>query len=800
MTNNRNDLERSRSNGSLDQEPGFQDYLQIILRGKWWILLVFAVVFVATVAYTFLSKPVYEASTSVLIDTKGQQQETGMMLFDVAGLGAQKNIKNEIEILKSYALAENAAKLLLEKKYTDESKSQPILIIKPPDDSAQVRAYATPREIVARLQKAVDFDPVRDADVIKITARSNQATEAALLANTYADAYYDRNLLASRTRSRSVREFLQDQLKTRQTALTGAEDSLQQYMEKEGIVSLDDESKKVIDQLSQLEAQRDAQDIEIQSLSKTLSSYQEELAKVEPNVSQVIGEANDPYIRLLQEQIAQLEVKKDVTVAQNPTITGQTIYTDKMKEIDDQIVALRKKLQDRTNEYLKSLIPSFMPSGSGASRASDPSIYLSGLKAKVVELKIEEQSLVVKKNALSDVIKQYERSFEQIPQKSIEYARRERNRLSSEKLYLLVEEKYNEAAIKEKSEFGYVDIIDPAIVPLAPVSPKVRLNLLLGVILGLGLGVGFVFVREYVDVRVRTPEDLKKRGYSILTAVALMDDEIRKLGGKTKVDRNGKLVDAHLLSFLNPLSSIAEAYRRLRTNILYGQLDRPAGLILVTSPNPGEGKSTTVSNLAITFAQAGKKVILLDTDLRKPGLHDEFSVEQSPGLTELLHQNAAFKSVVRHTAVENLDLICCGAIPPNPSETLGSQKMKDFLHDLKRQYDIVLFDSPPVLAVTDPAILATLADAVVMVVSSGQTRVDALERSDEIIREVGSKTLGLVLNNFDLRRAYGGYYGYYRNKYYTYGYGATYGAGNGEEGKKVGGEKAKSEGDAKAKG
>ena len=783
MNNNRNDLERTRRNG-VSQEPGFQDYVQIMLRGKWWILLIFAAVLASTAVYTFVSKSVYEASTSVLIDTKGQQQGN-LLSFDVMGFAAVKNIKNELEILKSYALAENVARLLLDKRYTDDSKTEEILIIKGPEDSLETRPYATVREIVARLQNAVDFDPVRDSDVIKITARSNQARGAALLANTYAEAYYDRNLLSSRTRSRSVREFLQEQLKTRQTALTGAEDSLQQYMEKQGIVSLDDESKKIIDQLSQLEAQRDAQDIEIQSLAKTLSSYQDELAKVEPNVSQVIGEANDPYIRLLQEQIAQLEVKKDVTVAQNPTIAGQTIYTDKMKEIDDQIVALRKKLQDRTNVYLKSLFPSFLPSGSAAGRTNDPSVYLSGLKATIVEIKIKEQAAVVKKKALDDMIKQYERGFEQIPQKSIEYARRERNRLSNEKLYLLVEQKYNEAAIEEKSEFGYVDIIDPAIVPLQPVSPKVRMNLLLGVILGLGLGIGFVFAREYFDVRVRTPEDLKKRGLTTLTAVALMDEEIKKLGGKTKIDRDGKLVDAHLLSFINPLSSIAEAYRRLRTNILYAQLDRPVGSILVTSPNPGEGKSTTVSNLAITFAQAGKKVLLLDTDLRKPGLHNEFGVEKLPGLTELLYENAPLKSVVRSTPVANLDLICCGTVPPNPSETLGAERFKEFLHDLKKHYDIILFDSPPVLAVTDPSILATLSDAVVMVVSSGQTRMDALERSIEIIQEVGSKTLGLVLNNFDLQRAYGGYYKYYRNKYYSYGYGATYGSDNGEGKKKV---------------
>jgi capsular exopolysaccharide synthesis family protein len=782
MTNDGTEFERNRSNGAL-QEPGFQDYVQIILRGKWIILGIFVVVLGGTAIFTFTTNPTYESTASVLIDTKGQQ--TGVPMLDVTGIAATKNVKNELEILKSRSLAEDVAARLIRQEFVDATKQERILIIQLPEGTSVLDSTSLKRLVVRRLTSAVSFDPVRDSDVIRITGRSTQPKEAALIANTYAEAYYDRNLMSSRSRSRAVREFLEDQVKSKKAALDESESNLQTYMEQKGIVSLDDESKKVIDQLSQLEAERDATDINLQSLTKTLASYKEELAKQEPNVARAIGEANDPYIRLLQEQIAKLEVQRDVTVAQNPTIVGQDIYTQKLKEIDEQIGSLRQKLEKRTNDYLASVLPGQRVSGA----ANDPASFLSEAKQKIIELQIEIQQAQSKKKALEGVLAEYEKQFESIPQKSIDYARLERARLSNEKLYLLVDEKYNEAAIKEKSEFGYIDIIDPAIVPLAPVSPSVRLNLLLGAVLGLGLGLGFVFLREYVDVRVRTPEDLKKRGFTMLTAVALMDEEIRKLGDKTKLDRNGKLVDAHLLSFVNPLSSIAEAYRRLRTNILYGQLDRPVGVILVTSPSPGEGKSTTVSNLAITFAQAGKKVLLLDTDLRKPGLHNEFAVERLPGLTELLHEDAPLKSVVRSTPVANLDLICCGTVPPNPSETLGSQRMKEFMNDVKKQYDVILFDSPPVLAVTDPAILATLADAVVMVVSSGQTRMDALERSIEIIEEVGSKTLGLVLNNFDLRRAYGGYYAYYRRKYYTYGYGARYGSGNGEEGKKVKSEK-----------
>ncbi|MFH0992192.1 MAG: polysaccharide biosynthesis tyrosine autokinase [bacterium] len=766
------------SNG-VNQEPRFEDYLQIILRGKWWILSIFFLTMVTTVLYTYTRQPIYEATTSVLVDTKGQRSSGGF-LFDISGFGDQKNIKNELEILKSRSIAEVVAKALLEKKFTDSTKLQKLPIIAPPENAAFEREFATVTEVISRLETTITFEPVRDSDVIKITAKGASAECAAIIANTYAAAYYDRNMFQSRARSRTVRVFLQEQLKSRQGNLDNAEQNLQKYMETEGIVSLDDEAKKVIDQLAQLEANRDAIDIEVQATENTLSSYQEELKKVEPNVARAMGEANDPYIRQMQNELAKVEVERDVFIAKNPSLTGQQIYTQTLNELNEKINGIREKLTKRTNEYLKSLIP-----GQTVTGANDPAAYLSLLKAKITEINIDRQSKLAKKRALIEVIKQYESQFERIPQRSIEYARLQRSRLSNEKLYLLVEEKYNEATINEQSEFGYIDIIDPAVVPGGPVSPRKQINLMVGALLGLVLGVGFVYIKEFMDVRVRTPEDLKKRGISPLSAIALMDEELKRLGGKTKINYEDQELDAHLLTFSNPLSSIAESFRRLRTNIQYARLDEPVRVILVTSANPSEGKSTTISNLAIAFAQTGKKVLLLDTDLRKPNLHNEFGLKREPGISDHLFGSAKEQDVIQPSIVENLDLICCGSIPPNPAEVLGSQKFRDFIEQMKKKYDFIFFDSPPVLAVSDPSILATIADGVIPVVSAGITRMDAVDRMMELLLGVGGKVLGVVLNNFDLRTAYGGYYGYYRYRYYSYGYGSKYGVyGDNGEGEK----------------
>lgn len=756
--------------GQIRDDLTFDEFIQMALRDKWIILLCFVGILGLAAAFTLLSQPVYESTATVLIDTKGQR--AALSLFDMTGLEAVKNVKNELEILNSRSLRETVAHSLMMARHVDATTKVPLLIIQP-DEENNNDPEKLLGEVILRLEKSITFESSRGSDAIRITARSSSPEESAFLANAFAKAYQDRNLVASRTRSRAVRVFLGGQLESRKATLDRSEEKLQDYMEGKGIVLLEEESKKIIEQLSQLEAQRDAADIEIQSLRKSLESYQAELANLEPRVARAIGEADDSYIRLLQEQLAKLEVQRDVTIAKNPTVLDREVNDQTLREINDQVGALRARLRERTTAYIAALAPGKTSPGG----ANDPVGFVSVLKHEIVASQIRLQELETRKKALSGVIAHYEGQFEGIPQKHIQFARLQRFRLSSEKLYLLVEEKYHEAAITEQSEFGYLDIIDPGFVPSDPVSPRVRLNLAIGAMLGLGLGFAFVVSRKYFDVRIHLPEDLKKMGLPPLTAIAIMGDEIKKLGGKTKAELNGMLVDAHLISCVNPLSGIAESYRRLRTNIQYAQHEAPLRTILVTSANPSEGKSTTVSNLAITFAQTGKKTLLVDTDLRKPNLHNEFGVEKRPGLTDVLYDNVSLEIALKATPQANLDLIVCGSIPPNPSETLGSPRMRQLLADLKERYEIILFDSPPVLAVTDPVVLATLADGVVVVTSAGSTRVDALKRTVELLGNVGARLLGTVLNNFDLRKAYGGFSKY---KNYSYGYGYSYGSqGNG---------------------
>ena len=749
-----------------------KDYIQILLRGKWIIIFTSVIAVGIAVYQTLTTKPVYEATVTVLINTKGQGKSVPFL--DVGDAGG-KNIRNELEVLKSRSLNESVANELLERKFVDDSGKVMLEIIQSVADDRPQGSLTSREAIVSRIQKSMSYEPVRDSDILRIIAKGTNPREAALLANTVAEVYSDRNLQVSRTRTKAVKEFLESQLKAKQTSLASAEDSLQGYMQRSGIVTLDQEATRVATQLADFEAQRDAADIQLESLSKALATYQKQAAQYEPNIAKFIGEANDPYIRRLQDELAKLEVQKDITIAQNPNAVTQDIFTQKLREIDAQISSLRTQLEKRTRDFLKSLVP-----GQGASsQGTDAVGYLTQIKQKILEIQIEQQSLQAKKSVLKTFIDDFEAKFAQIPRQSIELARLQRARFSTEKLFTLVEEKFNEASISEQSEFGYVDVIDKAAVPRSPMGPNMRNNLLYAMLIGFGLGIVLSVLREYLDVRIRTPEDLRKHGFVPMAMIEPMNGELPRGRNQDSLFVDGKRVDPHLLTIVNPLTPISESFRRLRTNVQYARVDEPIRTLLITSPNPSEGKSTIVSNLAVVFAQSGKRVLLIDSDLRKPVQHLEFGLKQEPGLCDFLFGEVSDEKLIVNHIVENLDVIASGRIPPNPSEVLGSKSFEDFIARKKNEYDLVLLDSPPVLAVTDTLILATDVDGVVLVTFSGKTGLESLQRSIESLQGVGAKPLGIVLNYFDVRKAYGGYYSKSYGHHYHY-YGSTQ-SGNGRK-------------------
>ncbi|MBU0495761.1 MAG: polysaccharide biosynthesis tyrosine autokinase [Chloroflexi bacterium] len=307
---------------------------------------------------------------------------------------------------------------------------------------------------------------------------------------------------------------------------------------------------------------------------------------------------------------------------------------------------------------------------------------------------------------------------------------------------------YETLRLTEAQMINTVTVVDAAQMG-RQVGPNRMTNTLLAAAVGLALAVGVAFLVEYLDDTLKTSEDVQ----SVLA--------MPTLGSIARINP-AKSAPETLIVAAHPKSHIAEAYRVLRTNIEFSSVDEPLRTLMVTSSSPSEGKSTTIANLGVALAESGKRVIIVDSDLRRPVQHKIFEAPNAMGLTNLLVADASnVEMFLAPTPVKNLGLLTCGPIPPNPAELLGSRRMAEVIRLLKEHADVVLFDSPPALAVTDAAVLGSQVDGVLLVVDAGDTRRGEAERAKAMLDQVGVHVLGAVLNRLKTSRSGSGYYYYY---------------------------------------
>jgi len=359
-------------------------------------------------------------------------------------------------------------------------------------------------------------------------------------------------------------------------------------------------------------------------------------------------------------------------------------------------------------------------------------------KIKTTKAEIEEEQKKLDAANSARAIQQYQSNISALQQKLSSY-----------------QSTYASLLTTVQGGINYVTVVEPASKPTSPISPNVSQTVMLAAGIGLALALGGAFLIEYLDDTVKTPEEAAQlTGLPALGAIA-------RIEGKTLEDR---LITAH-----HPLSPIAEAYRVLRTNIQFSTVDKPLKTLMVISPAPSEGKSVTLANLAVVMAQSGLKVIAVDTDLRRPIQHKIFDIANESGLCDgILHANPSIMEYVQPTQVENLWLLPSGTIPPNPAELLGSKRMGEIIEELKANADLLIFDTPPALLVTDAAVLANRVDGVLLVNDAGSTRRGMTQRAAEELRRVHAPLLGLVMNRLSTRRGSYYYYQYYHYKYYRH--------------------------------
>jgi polysaccharide chain length determinant protein (PEP-CTERM system associated) len=721
----------------------FADYLRILLRRKWLIVLTFVSFLGAAIGFSLIATPVYEAATTIMIEKEGGVEDH---IFSVSTfMKKEVAVKTQVEILKSRTLAEGVIDAILNSPNKEAFEEMM---------TGKNGVLPTRKQMVEFLQSNLNVTPIRDTDIIEVRVTAKRPQMAALLANTIAAEYHEQSLQLSRGEISEVRQFLQEQLEIVQDSLRLAEEGLKNYMQEEEVSALPEETAELVKQLATFESLFNEAKIDLEANQKRLDHMKKQLSQQKSQLLEEITQTATPMIAKLREEITELEAMRAEYVAQ-----GVEESHPKMQQILTRIEETKANLIEETNKLVSRELT-----------LKDPLSYSQELVGKILAMEIEIQSLSAKADALGSIVNRYSQRMNMLPEKSLKLARLQRSTNVGENIFLMLKEKHEEARIKEAGQIGNVRIVDKAIPPEKPIRPKKKLNVLLGAFLGLLLGGGMAFFLESLDTSIKSIEDIENWGLSVLGYVPKIRRTKVVKGIERKKspiqDKDVRKVTSNLITHFAPKSPISEAYRTFRTNIQFTNLDSSPQTILVTSPGPGEGKSTTVANLAITFAQMGTKTLLLDTDFRRPILHSIFGLEKEIGITNYLVGKAPLQLVIKKTGIQNLDIITCGVIPPNPSELLASERMKEFLEELKTQYQMILFDTPPVIAVTDSAVLSLLLDGVVLVASAGQTSQPALARAKTLLENVKARILGVVLNKMEAKSTYGSYYYYYYYHYY----------------------------------
>ncbi|MBZ5513971.1 MAG: polysaccharide biosynthesis tyrosine autokinase [Acidobacteriia bacterium] len=713
------------------------DYWRIIVKRRWVVLTCLLVVFSTIAIGTLKQKAIYQGKVVVEINPEQPNVLNFKEVLQVSTVDVDSYRETQYKILQSRTLAERVTQTLQLYKSpefyqnrwpfglieTDPAKIPSASDPGPPDTSADYY-----RNSVKHFLDAVDIAPVRRSNLVEVSFYSEDPRVAARVANQLAADYIDQNLQVKWDETVKASEWLQDQLVGLKAKLEKSEDSLQAYAQANSILFVEEKKNLVNERLAQLqEAYTKAQADRFQKES----SYSLVQAG---KVQDLPGFLSNRLIQDLSVRLSELERDYSQLTA--------TVKPDYPKA-----VALKREIDT-------------------------VQLALDRQKGALAQNIVDEyRSAVANEKYLAGALEQQKKEVNEIAEKSIQYNILKREVDTSKQLYEGLLQRLKEAQVSAGLKASNIRIVDAAEVPKRPVKPRVVLNLALGVILGLGLGMGLAFFQEYLDNTLKTPDEVE----TLLRLPSLGVVPVFSLDGADKAAEE-KLVsiapgmDKPIGPAIQTNPAAVEAFRSLRTSILLSANPVPK-ILLITSALPGEGKTTVAANLGATLASLGSKVLILDCDMRRPACHRATGVKNSPGFVQCLTGHAELgEAVLPVPGVENLSVIPCGPIPPNPAEVLSSTLAGELLRRLRGEFEYVLVDSPPLLSVADSRILVTLTDAVVLVVRAYETPYDVVRRARSLLYGAGARILGVALNDVDIRKD-----GYAYNYYYRYGHGYGYG-------------------------
>jgi capsular exopolysaccharide synthesis family protein len=594
-------------------------------------------------------------------------------------------------------------------------------------------------EAINMLSSRLVAVPRAMTDAVDLQYTTTDAMTAQRVVNSVAEVFQAYNAESSQQQSRRRRIFLEEQLRMTDSLLAEAQDRLSAFRSRETMYSSRDRIMAEQQGLMQLDIRREEMQADRRMYQSLLGQLQGNAGARGSTLRTLIsspGIAENPVVAAHYGRLVQYESER-ATLTTGPMAATAT-HPD-VERLDVLIASTQAALLDAVESHIASL------EARGTALDQLRSLRTSDIRG-LPQTGVEEERLVQESDGIRRVSDQ-------------------------------LRDELQRARMAEAIESGQVEIVHLAPLPRGPVQSGRELKVTLGVVLGLMLGLGGAFAREAMNTSIRRRGDIRKI-LRIPDLATIPRSNGLSGNGKLRLAIPGRTTTAigatigttrRLVAAAEPGSSSAEGFRTLRTNLLFSRLGTAFKTIVVTSSGPGEGKSTVAANLAVTFAQQGKRVLLVDCDLRRPTLHQAFQTSREPGLTDLL-DGGSVEEVIRQTSEKGLFLITSGEPPANPTELLGSDAMRKLIDHTEEWFDLVVLDTPPVLAASDSSILGSLADGVLVVVRAGHTARDAARDTIRQLDSVGANVVGAVLNDADA--VIPGYDSYYRNYYYNY-YGAS---------------------------
>ena len=755
-----------------EDEIDIKEIWRIIRSYRKAIFLIFTVVVGITIYISLTSQPVYQATTVVMIKESGSA--AGSLVFDFGMTNSKQRLQNEIQVLNSYYLSDEVVQSLIEDGSADKlalfgtryvRKRYRLLntilewVGQGADSLIQPEqlGYRKRIRIVENLRSSTSISRVRDADVLKIAVNSSDSSDAVFLANRISNTYRNLDLAGGQGELHFVLTFLDSQITKYEERLAIVENDLRQFQSDHKIYALEGSSALLLKNLTDYEGVYYTNIAELEVAQERVNYLKNQLSDSEKALMEEITNTNNPMIVALRGKIADLEAQK----VQQMIDEGWNEQSLQSRDFNRRIAEMKSKLTNITESLILS----------GWSE-EDPFAASQEIFNKIVEQEVEVHAARSRADQYKKLVDQMSGRLTDLPSQTLQYARLERDLKLNESLYLAMKQKYEESRITEAGQMGKVRILDPALIAYK-IKPNKKLNLLIGIVLGLGLGIGYAFGAELFDNTVKAVEQLERKGVTVL---GIIPDMNHQAGARLKKQiinpsKGGTDFRRRLITYEDPKSPVSESYRSLRTNISYASVDKKIKSLLISSPQPGEGKSTTTANIAIAFAQLRKRTLLVDADLRKPVQHNVFGHPRGPGLSEyLIGDIKDIDSLIHKTKIENLYMITAGGLSPNPSELLGSDRMSALVDQLEHDWDMVLFDSPPIVAVTDASMISGEIDAIAIVVKAGQTDRAAVDRALDTIKNVQAPLIGAILNGANpetLAGKYSYYYSYYNYYYHS---------------------------------